>query len=68
MTYPRKQYVLAHTRGCKTSFFYGPKLGKLINEHIHVGDDFSYAEQITDNWRSGIRTSETCYALERTTS
>ena len=64
MTYPRKQYVLARTRGRKTHFFYGPKLGKLISDHIRVGDSFQYAEQFTRNWRSGTRTGETRYATE----
>lgn len=68
MTFPRKQYVLARTRGRKTQFFYGLKLGKLITDHIRIGDDFQYAEQITDNWRTGTRTSEHAYATERSTT
>jgi hypothetical protein len=64
MSYPRKQYVLCRIRGRKTSFFYGVKLGDLIESHINVGDEFFYAAQFTRNWRSGKRTSEHAYSTE----
>jgi hypothetical protein len=65
MAIPRKQYVLARTRGRRTHYFYGTKLGALVVQHVKVGDEFKYAEQFTRNWRSGKRTSERTYGTER---
>ena len=64
MSYPKTQYVLARTRGTKTSFFYGLKLGDLIRTHIKVGDTFGYAKLTTSPWRVGTRSSEKAYFTE----
>ncbi len=63
-TFPKVQFVLARTRGRKTQFFYGPKIGALMLAHIKVGDLFQYAKQTTSGWRIARRTSKTTYTLE----
>jgi hypothetical protein len=62
--YPRHQKVLCITRGRRTRFFYGPKLGELVTTHVKIGDDFGYATLTTSKWRVGKRTGETTYGTE----
>ena len=58
MSYPRHQYVLAVTRGRRTRWFYGEKLGELLKARVKVGDGFEYAKLTTGPWRVGTRTHE----------
>lgn len=65
MGYPRHQKVLCVTRGRRTRFFYGPKLGDLLKAHVKIGEDFGYATLTTSKWRVGNRTSVSSYETEK---
>ena len=61
--YPRHQKVLCVTRGSRTRFFYGEKLGELMKARVRVGEDFGYATLTTSKWRIGKRTGKESYAI-----
>ena len=65
MKYPRNQYVLAVTRGSRTRWFYGEKLGELLKARVKVGDAFEYAKLTTGTWRRGIRTHEVSHETSK---
>ena len=64
MSYPKAQFILSRTRGSKTSYFYGSKLGILVRTHVKIGDTFSYAKLTTSPWRTSTRISDHTYATE----
>lgn len=64
MGYPRHQKVLCVTKGSRTRFYYGVKLGELVTKHVKIGEDFGYATLTTSKWRVGKRSSAKTYSSE----
>jgi hypothetical protein len=62
--YPRHQKVLCVTKGSRTRFYYGTKLGELVKDRVKIGEDFGYATLTTSKWRVGNRTSQKTYSSE----
>lgn len=56
MNYPNKQYVLAVKRGRQWKYFYGEKLGDLIEGRVKVGQEFWYAPLTKGLERIGRKT------------
>ena len=62
MIYPKKQYLLARTRGRRTDYFYGTKLGELITQRVKIGDEFFATTLTRGDWAKGTRTGKNRYA------